>query len=210
MSNTPTERLDTSGAVEATRSRGLLYALIGLGALLLVGIVVIVVLLLGNNSGQPVASGSNPSPGASASAEPGVSPVESDAPSASPAESPSPSASQTVAAPPPDTKPHFTSFTVPKTEDGCSSGPNYSFTPKAKFSWTTKNAASVWFIYGTQDAANQQYMKVPKNGNQNDLQYGAPDFPCGKGNKLVFTLTIVGTDGSHLSKTGVTKDTSHY
>ena len=202
---TPTERIETGAPAAEKRPKGLLYALIGVAGLLIVGLIVLVIALLPKAPPQQV-SAESPSPGSSASSEPRASAAASESPTASP----SASAGQTNAAPPPDTKPHFTSFNVPKTESGCASGPNYSFTPKTKFSWATKNAASVWFIYGTQDAADQGYMKLPKAGNQDDLQYGAPDFPCGKGNKFVFTITIVGTDGSHLSKTGVTKDTSPY
>jgi hypothetical protein len=208
--NTPTERFDSpspaanDGAPVAKRNP-LLYLLIGIGALLLIALVTVIVLMLNRGTGQPVAA---VGPDSSRSATP--SPDSSNLPSASASavQSAAPSAKPTNAAPPPaDTKPGFTSFVVPTKESGCSSGPNFSNTPTIKVSWKTKNAESVWFVQGTDDAANSGYLKVPNNGNQDNFQYGAPDFPCNE-KSATYTLTIVGTDGSHLSKHWTVKNTS--
>jgi hypothetical protein len=216
--NTPTERFDSpapaanDGAVVKKRN-SLLYLLIGIGTLLLLALVTVIILMLNRGTGQPVAA---VGPDSSQSASP--SSDSSDLPSASPSAvnsaSPStaPSAKQTNAPPPPpaDTKPHFTTFQVPTQESGCGTGPNFSFVPPIKVKWVAVNAASVWFVQGTSDAVESQYQQLPTSGNQNDFKpYGPPNFTC-NGQSATYTLTILGTDGSHFSKHWTVKDTSKY
>jgi hypothetical protein len=209
--NTPTERFDApqaaSGDAAVRRPNRLLYVLIALGLALLLALIVVIVLMLNRGNGQLVSAGS-PSPNPNISDGPSVS--ASTAPSLSKNESPSPSASQTKAAPKPDTKPHFTTFNVPKEESGCSKADNFVFYPTVKVKWAAANAESVWFVQGTDDAADSQYLKLPIKGNQDDFpDNSAPQFPC-NGQPATYTLTIVGTDGSHYSKHWTVTDTSHY
>jgi cytoskeletal protein RodZ len=208
--NTPTERFDltptgqeTGDVAVAKKSNTLLYVLIGIGVLLLLGILAVLISTLANGSGQPIAA-ETPSPSVSESA----SPTPSETPSQAPSESASQSPSETNAAPPAnDTKPGFTSFTAPKVESGCASGPNFVFNPTIRVSWKTKNAESVWFVQGTSDAVDSQFKKLPKNGDQDDFPDGIPEFPCSQPS-ATYTLTILGTDGSHLSKQWTVKNTS--
>jgi hypothetical protein len=209
--NTPTERFDApqaAGGEPAVRGPNrLLYVLIALGLALLLALITVIVLMLTRGNGQLVAAES-PSPNPGISAGPSVS--ASSAPSVSESEPPSPSASQTKAAPKPDTKPHFTTFNVPKEESGCSKADNFAFYPTVKVTWFAVNAESVWFVQGTDDAADSQYLELPKKGDQDDFPNNStPQFPC-NGQPATYTLTIVGTDGSHYSKHWTVKDTSHY
>jgi hypothetical protein len=202
---TPTERLDVPAEPEAKRRRGLLYSLLGVAALLIIGLVVLVVALLGKGSGQLVAAES-PSPSASLSPAPSASSEASETPSAAP----SPSPNQTNAAPPPpSTKPKFTSFQAPNAENGCGAGPYVSYNPPVKVKWATANADSVWFVEGTSDAVNSHFKKGPASGNQDNFQGGPASFGC-DGQTHTYTLTILGKDGSHVSKHWTVKDTSHH
>jgi hypothetical protein len=209
--NTPTERLDApqpaGGGAAVRRPNRLVYVLIALGLALLLALIFVVVLMLSNNSRVQVLAIGSPSPNPSLSDGPNVS--ASPAPSLSESEPPSPSASQTKAAPKPDTKPHFTTFTVPSKESGCGKGPYVSYNPPVKMAWVAANAESVWFVQGTDDAADSQNLKIPNSGNQDSIDENyRPIFPC-NGHPATYTLTIVGTDGTHYSKHWTVTDTIH-
>jgi hypothetical protein len=211
--NTPTERFDltptgqeTGDVAVAKKSNTLLYVLVGIGVLLLLGILAVLISTIANGSGQPIAA-VTPSPSASESASPTPSETPSEAPSEAPPASAAPSASATSAPPVADTKPGFTSFVAPKSTAACSSGPNFTFSPTIKVSWKTKNAQSVWFVQGTSDAVDSQYLELPTNGNQNNFPDPIPEFPCMQ-SSATYTLTILGTDGSHVSKSWTVKNLS--
>ena len=89
--DTPTQRLDTpapEGHVEPEekKSRGLMIALIAIGALLLIALIILLIVLLGGN-GKPVAAGTK-SPTASASDTPTPTPTATVTPTPTPAPTP--------------------------------------------------------------------------------------------------------------------------
>jgi hypothetical protein len=204
--NTPTERFDSvapeaaTGDSAAAGRRPLLIALVAVGSLLLIAIIVLIIALSGRAS-EPAAVAPTPLQ------TPSLSPTPSESPSESASATPSaePAAPSTPA---PSTSPAFSRFNAPKTEDGCyySEAPNY--TPPAvvvKVKWKAVNAESVWFIQGTDDAADSMFMQVPLEGDQDDFPYPF-DFGCNTESNT-YTMTIVGTDGSHKSKTWKVKNT---
>jgi hypothetical protein len=71
-----------------------------------------------------------------------------------------------------------------------------------EFSYKAKNAQSVWFIFGNEDAADQGIFEMPLQGNQTGI-YDNNDpiyFPC-NGASTTMTLTVVGNNGEHVNKT---------
>jgi hypothetical protein len=193
--DTPTQRFDqpaAAGTNAPEKRRGLIPILIVIGALILVGIVVIVMVLLTRPSGAPIAAGTNsPIPSASATTTP-------PAPSATP--TPTPSASHTNAPPPvQSTNPAFTTFAPDLSKYSCSSGPYYSGpTPIVKVTWVTVRTASVWIVQGTSDAADSGFMQIPLSGDQSE--FSSPlDLACDPPTST-YTITLVGTNGKHVSK----------
>jgi flagellar basal body-associated protein FliL len=207
--NTPTERFEsvaphgTPATKNAAVPRPLLIALVAVGSLLLIAVVVLII-SLSSKTGTPIVSAPIPSVAPSVASSPSESPSQSGSESA-PA---TPSAEPTETAAPPSTAPAFSTFTAPKTEDDCyySEAPNFTPPPvHVKVAWKAVNAASVWFIQGTDDAADAQFLEVPIEGNQDDFPYPI-DFACNSGSNT-YTMTMVGTDGSHKSKTWKVKNT---
>jgi hypothetical protein len=214
--DTPTQRLpetaDATGELveERKKSKALLFTLVGVGAALLIAIVVLLIILF---SGGTAAPGSTPT----ASDTPITSPSPSDSPtpSATPTPTPTPTATATptaAPAPPPDTSPGFASFnrtgTVecqsPPSEGG---GPVAPPNPQVKFSWSAKNAQSVWFQFGVGDAADAGAYRVPLSGNQDDVygSAGSMEFPCYQAEQK-YTLTVVGNNGQHVNKSFTVKN----
>jgi uncharacterized protein (DUF2147 family) len=81
-------------------------------------------------------------------------------------------------------------------------------TPGISFNYTAKNASSVWFLFGEGDAADAQAFPMPISGNQGDVYGGGAkvEYPCGQATAK-YTLTVVGTNGQHVSKTFTVKNT---
>jgi flagellar basal body-associated protein FliL len=194
--DTPTQRLpettDAAGELveERQKSKALLFTLIGVGAALLIAIIVLLIILFGGGRGTPDST-------ATPSDTPTVSPTPSDSPT------PTPTPTATAAPPPPpDTSPGFASFSQGQTVFcNATPGPGYT-TPGISFTYTAKNASSVWFIFGEGDAADAQAFPMPISGNQGDVYGGGSkvEYPCGAATAK-FTLTVVGTNGQHVSKT---------
>ncbi|WP_206426086.1 hypothetical protein [Nakamurella antarctica] len=103
--------------------------------------------------------------------------------------------------------PTFETLTTPMTEASCSmGGPGFDPTrPPVKVSWTSTKAAQAWFVQGTSDAADSGYMQIPVNGTQADFPFEI-QFACGT-DSSTYTITLVGTDGSHLSKSWTVQNT---
>ncbi len=206
--DTPTQRLPQTPEAgselveERKKSRALLFVLLGVGAALVIAITVLLTLLLSGG-------GAAPQPSASASDTPSATPTTSGSPtpSATPSANPSvePTPSATAAPPPappaPDTSPGFASFSQGQTVSCNSTNPPGYVTPGITFSYTAKNASSVWFIFGEGDAADAQAFPMPISGSHNDVYGGSSvDYPCGAASAK-FTLTVVGTNGQHVNKT---------
>jgi hypothetical protein len=205
--DTPTQRFDAqpapagpSGGTSKSRLP-LVLGIVG-GVLLLVVVLLLVLLLRGQ--GTPEAAGTN-------------SPIASTSPSASPTPTtsattptPTPSESNTTAPPPPpppSTDPAFTKFVKQTSINSCSGGPYYTGAPPIiEVTWATVRTDSAWIIQGTDDAADAKFMQIPVSGNQSNFPYEI-DFACGSPS-ATYTITIVGSNGKHLSKSWTIKNTS--
>ncbi len=208
--DTPTVRFeqpgepDLPGSPDAddgrkAKSRTLLIALSILGAVLLIVVVILLTLLFARGMGGP-----NTDPAADVSTSPSASETPSPSPSETPSETPSASPSASPSAPPPPppeaTGPRFKTFNFPASQSCSAGGPDFPPTiPMVTVSWTTAGADEAWFIRGTDDAASSQYMQIPLNGNQSNFQY-EQQVSC-SGTTDTYTITLVGPDGKHVSKT---------
>jgi hypothetical protein len=208
--DTPTQRIpeaeDATGELveERKKSKALLFTLVGVGAALLVTIVVLLVIAFNPRPGTvPVA---DPTPVVIPSESP--TPNESPTPTPTPTPTATPTPSETSAPPPPppppDTSPGFASFSAPSVEcpEPVESGEEMGPPALITFSYKAKNAQSVWFIFGNEDAANQGIFEMPLQGNQTHI-YDNNDpiyFPCNAASTTM-TLTVVGNNGEHVNKT---------
>jgi hypothetical protein len=203
--DTPTRRMpeapDAAGELveERQKSKALLYTLIGVGAALLIAIVVLLIILFGG--GDKATPGSTPT----ASDTPTTSPTPSDSPTPTESATPPPTPTPTPTAappPPPDTSPGFASFSQGQTVSCNQENPPGYTPPGISFSYTAKNASSVWFLFGEGDAADAQAFPMPISGNQGDVYGGGQkiEYPCGA-ETAKFTLTVVGNNGQHVNRT---------
>ncbi|MDQ1551414.1 MAG: hypothetical protein QOD50_836 [Actinomycetota bacterium] len=182
--NAPTLRLPTTPppappgvpppAPPGRPSRGPLVLFILLSVLVVVAIGVLVWVLIGraNASTQAVNS-----PSTSDTSAPPVSPSQP---------------------PPPGV---FTVFTVPDSQQ-CRGhgGPGKQQQPvEAQVTWATTNATLVWVAEGTTDAASVGKDQVPLSGNQDAFPDPLP-IDC-ESKSATFTITLVGADGAHVSRT---------
>lgn len=160
------------------RPSPVVITLIVVGGVLLLAVVALLFLLLGRGlNAQPTAD-TTPTPTASATTSPSPTPTGEAAPP-----------------PPADTTPRFTSFNA-VTQVQC---PNSGDKPEIQFNWSTANAVEVWYTSGHEDAVDDNYMQVPLNGSQADLT-DEHLFPCAHRETSDYTITLVGTDGSHVSQ----------
>lgn len=206
MSDAPTQRFEplppANSGGNQPKSR-LPLVLIIVGAILVIAVILLLVVLLRGNAGTPQAADTT-TPAANQTQT--TAPTTSAAPAVTP--TPTPSTSHTNAPPPvQSTNPAFTVFQVQKTVNSCSGGPYYTGAPPiVKVTWATIRTNSAWIIEGTDDAANAKFRQIPLSGNQSDFQYEI-DFPCGSPS-ATYTITVVGSNGKHLSKTWTIKNTS--
>jgi hypothetical protein len=199
--DTPTQRFDTPPSTPAPgvastpgpeeqpkRNRGLLIALIAIGAVLLIAIIVVLILLLGGG-GKPVAS-----PTKSSSPTPTM--TASDTPSSTPSVSPSPTATQT-SAPPPSTAVAITRYTISPQKLDCSSG-----TPNLSITWRSVNSKWAYFGVNTANAkTGGMGWQLPPNGSDADFPDGYRPYQALCQNASTeYTITIEGIDGSLVSK----------
>jgi hypothetical protein len=121
-------------------------------------------------------------------------------PSNSPSASPAPVASQPTTPPAPPPPGVFTSFVVPPSQQ-CSGHGNrrQSQETDAQVTWATTNATQVWVAQGTADAASAGLEQVPLSGNQDSFPTPLP-IDCNQ-RSMTFTMTLIGADGVHVSRT---------
>jgi hypothetical protein len=222
MSDAPTQRFDApppqqpgqpapgAPAPQPKKGHGLLITLIIVAALLVIAIVVALVLFVFPH-GAPVAATTSPSPTVS-SAKPSASATQSAAPAPS-ASTPANNnngggnggsnnngggnggggSSQPTGG-------VFTKVS-PVSPVTCRKSEAPNFTPPPipiKVSWATERTQSVWIVQGTSDAADARVQKLPPTGDQSDFQFEI-DYACSQKSN-VYTLTLVGDDGKHVSK----------
>jgi hypothetical protein len=114
------------------------------------------------------------------------------------ATTPPPSATSTTPPPAPPPPGQFTSFAAPATQQCNSHGKGHQST-NVQLSWATTNATQVWVATGTEDAASVGREQVPLSGNQDSFPVPL-ELTCDS-RSSTFTLTLVGDDGGHVSKT---------
>ena len=165
--------------------RRLLIALLAVGAVLVVGIIVLIVVLLTRVSGGTALADATSTPSTSANA------------SATPTPTPTPTSAAQPTSAPVDHSTHFTSFNVVTTVH-CDTTGN-SPKPVVTLSWASQNAVEAWFSPANVDAKDQGYMQVPTTGNQNDLT-DEHLFDCNHRQTEDVTITLVGPNGEHVSK----------
>ncbi len=205
MSDVPTQRFDLAPTPPegepVKKSRGLLITLIVIGAALLIAVVVFVLILLLGDRG-----------GGTALPTPSPTPATSVTPSATPTPTPTPTPTTTSGGgsgggsgsgggggTTQPTGAAFSSFS-PVTQVHCEfAAPNFTPPPiPIDVKWSAIRTDSVWFVQGTSDAADSGFMQIPVNGDQGNFPYEI-DFPCYQ-TSAVYTITLVGTDGHHVSK----------
>jgi len=198
--DTPTQRINTpdetpvAAAIEqeGKKSRGLMIALIAIGALLLIALIVLLIILLGGN-GKPVAAGTDsPTPTASS-----ASPTPSETPSITPTTTPTPTTAPPPPPPPPSTKPSITAYSISPSKLDCSNG-----TPNLSIHWSSVNGKNAYFGVNTNDAmTGGMGWVLPPSGSDADFPAGYHPFQALCGNDSTeYTITILGKDGSKVSK----------
>jgi len=166
--------------------------LIAIGALLLIGLIIVLIILLGRN-GTPVAVGTT-TPTASASATPSETPSATPTPTTTPA--PTPTAT-TPPPPPPSTKPSITGYSISPGKIDCSNG-----TPNLSIHWSSVNGKHAYFGVNTDDAmTGGMGWVLPPSGSDADFPDGYHPYQALCGNQSTeYTITILGNDGSKVSK----------
>lgn len=192
---TPTERFDPvePAGTENNRpekSKPIVLILSIVGTLFLLVIVALLVILFSRGSGDTTIYPTN-------SATPSVSP--SMTPSATPSATQSSGPSGSPESPPEATAPRFTQLNVPSSQMCSAGGPGVAPTrPTVTVSWSTAGAVEAWFINGTDDAKDSGFMQIPLSGDQGDFP-NEQTVECSDGSN-VYTITLVGPDGTHVSK----------
>jgi len=194
--DTPTSS-DVHEAIEeeGKKSRGLMVALIAVGALLLVGLIIVLIILLAGN-GTPVAVGTTtPTPTPTTSDSPSQSPMVTT--SSTPITTPTPTSTPTTPPPPPSTKPSITGYSISPGKIDCSNG-----TPNLSIHWTSVNGKHAYFGVNTNDAmTGGMGWVLPPTGSDANFPSGYHPFQAQCGNDSTeYTITILGNDGSKVSK----------
>ena len=179
---------ETEVAATGGTSRKLIWGLVALVGLLLLAVVALVFLQVGRSQGD-----------ADVVAGPSVTPSPSDSPSEGASPSATPEAEPNE--PAEDTGTRFTSFVAP-TETVCDAGDEDNQPPKPEIivSWASANAVEAWYSPSDEDAKDDNYMQIPLSGNQNDLT-DEHLFPCFHETEHDYTITLVGPNGEHVSRT---------
>ena len=204
--DTPTQRFDAQPPVATSgepKKKSRLAVILGIVGGILLLVVILLVVLLVKSQGTPQAAGTN-------------IPIATTTPSATPTVTTPPvtptasqSTSHTTAPPPPPTSTDaaFTKFVVQTAINSCSSGPYYTGTPPTvNVTWATVRTDSAWIVQGTSDAADSGFMQIPVSGNQSNFPYEI-DFSCDTPSST-YTITLVGSNGKHVSKSWTIKNTS--
>ena len=200
--DTPTQRIpqDEIGeelVEERKKSRTLMYILIGVGAVLIIAIIVLLVFLFGGDKGTPTA---DPTPSSTPSATPTVSenPTPSPTPTPTPTVEPVPDPEPTQAPPPPPAPSDIVSYTVSKKTVDCSSNNPVPIT----FNWNT-TGESVSFGVGTDFADAQPYeSNLPAVGGR------TIDYQCGQsGNQQKYSIAVFHNGAVIARQTMIVKET---
>lgn len=188
----PTQRLPQSPeptgdlVEERKKSRALLFTLIGVGAALLIAIIVLLVMLFTGGDVRPNA-------GPTDTPTPTVTPTTSDSPtpSATPSEEPEPEPTQDPPPPPPPPS-TIISYQASTTDANCS---DPSDQPEVTFNWNT-TGQSVAFGVGTEFAETQPYDSgLPRVGGI------TINYQCGEdGPDQIYSIAVIGPNGDVIGR----------
>jgi hypothetical protein len=200
MSTTPIPTGPTStGAAGPSK---LLIALIAVGGVLLLTVVAIVFLLIGQNAngGDPVTVGDQ---------DPIPTVTDTPTPTAEPDDGGDDSDGGDGGETPVDNSTRFTSFSYDETVECDPTGQDEK--PSPSISWASANAASVWWTPSDEDAYDDQGYQVPQSGDQDDMTASKGpgerfEFPCNHEETLDVTITLVSSNGQHVSKSVTFRD----
>lgn len=173
----PTRPAGPTGPTPPKKSRTLMWWLIGIGAALLVTVIVLLVMLLGNrDDGQPAET-----PAPTASETPVPTPTETTPPEPSPTPTTEPAAGPT-----------FATFSAPASAE-CQEGEDEA---PLTFSWSSTDAVRAYLGVGTQNAAiNPTVSDLEPTATYSDLA-----FDCGVASQ-VYTVTLEDAAGRLASNT---------
>ena len=198
--DTPTQRIpqDEIGeelVEERQKSRTLMYILIGVGAALIIAIIVLLVFLFGGDRGTPTA---DPTPSSTPTATPTASDTPTPTPTPTPTVEPVPDPEPTQAPPPPPAPSDIVSYTVTKKTVDCSSNNPVPIT----FNWNT-TGESVSFGVGTDFADTQPYESgLPAVGGR------TIDYQCGQsGNQQKYSIAVFHNGAVIARQTMIVKET---
>lgn len=175
-------------AQERTKSRTLLFVLIGVGALLLAAIIVLLVILLGGR-GTPAAAPTNST---SSSASPPATPT--------PTPTPTPSETEDEEQPPsPPPAPEVSAiigYNVDKTDAGCTSDAD---SPSITFNWNT-TGSSVTFAIGNPSAELGPFESgLPAVGGI------TVNYQCSEdGPDQIYAIAVIGPNGDVIGRQSIT------
>ena len=156
-------------------SRAMLYTLIGVGAALLIAVIIVVAMLLNRGDDDPVTlPTTSSSPSATPSATPSPTPSDSPSPEPEPTEPPAP------------VGPTFDSFTAPPTA-GCAEGDT---SKPLTFSWSSGNAQTAYIGVATTDAK-----AAPFESGLPPVDTYTLDYQCSQASQ-VYTVTLEDADGN--------------
>jgi hypothetical protein len=170
--STPTKKPD-----EPKKKHTLMWWLIGIGAALLIALIVLLITLFGGADEPAVA----PTPTESSAAP---------EPEPTPSDEPEPAPTATVA--PPVTSPTFATFTAPANA-ACEEGEDEA---PLTFSWSSSDATTAYIGVGTQNAAlNPTFSDLPPTATFEELAYD-----CSVASQ-VYTVTLEDSEGRLASNT---------
>ena len=162
---------------EPKKKHTLMWWLIGIGAALLIALIVLLITLFGGADEPAVA----PTPTESSAAP---------EPEPTPSDEPEPEPTQTVA--PPVTSPTFATFTAPANA-ACEEGEDEA---PLTFSWSSSDATTAYIGVGTQNAAlNPTFSDLPPTATFEELNYD-----CSVASQ-VYTVTLEDSEGRLASNT---------
>lgn len=132
-----------------------------------------------------------------------------------PPSSTAPAATATIAPPLSPTQPPaaavapgtFTVFTVPPSQE-CRGHGKGRQAADVQVTWETSNATQVWVAPGMADAATVGSQQVPLSGNQDS--FSSPLALDCNGRSNTFTMTLIGADGAHASRTWTVLVSDHH
>lgn len=181
----------------------LLIALIAVGGALLLTITAVVFLLVGQNAGGGGAINASdqvPLPDTSQTpATPAAEPVGDGSGEVADGQSGNTGGGQA----PVDNSLRFTSFTY-DAQVACDPTGNDE-KPSPSISWSSANAAHVYWTPNSNDANAENGYQVGASGNQDDMSYSKGEgeryeFPCNHRETFDTTITLVGANGQTVSK----------